>query len=197
MPFLECSSRNVFCGAKLGRCERVLHFMGREVKREIKMLKTIKCVVAKLQGDKHASICKKRVVVKLQGDKSASRNFMTHGFLDPSAFPDKRNVSKHSERKVHVSKSGYSPVQYHSQSCALLGASLGVFARSASKQKMNLLLVVPTSFRNVCKRARFFQTGAPHFAQTVSRKSAMQILKLGIKLSGHEQKHIFKRNHTK
>ena len=42
----------------LGRCERVLRFMGREVLRETKIQnETVKWVVAKLQGDKTASFC--------------------------------------------------------------------------------------------------------------------------------------------
>ena len=48
----------VFCenlrfSAKLGRCERVLHFMGREVQgRQNFRTQAVKWVVAKLQGDK-------------------------------------------------------------------------------------------------------------------------------------------------
>ena len=37
---------------------------------------TVEWVVAKLQGDKPASFCKKGVVAKLQGDKSAPQSSM-------------------------------------------------------------------------------------------------------------------------
>ena len=40
----------------MGRCERVLHFMGREVQGRKKIrVEAAKWVVAKLQGDKSAS----------------------------------------------------------------------------------------------------------------------------------------------
>ena len=42
----------------LGRCESILHFMGREVKGRQKFrMQAVKCVVAKLQADKTDSFC--------------------------------------------------------------------------------------------------------------------------------------------
>ena len=55
-------------GALLGRCERVLHVMGREVKGRQKCgMQALKRAVAKLQGDTHASFRRKisgRVVTR-------------------------------------------------------------------------------------------------------------------------------------
>ena len=48
-------------------------------------MKVVKWVVAKLQGDKKTASCW-RVTNPHPG---LPWNFMTHGFLDPSAFPDK------------------------------------------------------------------------------------------------------------
>ena len=43
----------------MGRCERVLRFMGREVQGRTKFrMQAVKWVVAKLQGDKTASFCR-------------------------------------------------------------------------------------------------------------------------------------------
>ena len=58
--------------------------------------KAVKWVVAKLQGDKTASFCRKdermRSYRVTNQHPNLPWNFMTHGFLDPSAFPDFKHV---------------------------------------------------------------------------------------------------------
>ena len=49
----------IVCHTGLGRCERVLRFMGREVQGRWKFrMQAVKWVSAKLQGDKAASFCR-------------------------------------------------------------------------------------------------------------------------------------------
>ena len=68
--FLPCSHKNdvvhiimlrpcYLASPRMGCCEKVLHFMGREVKGRYQFrMQAVKCVVAKLQGVKTASFCK-------------------------------------------------------------------------------------------------------------------------------------------
>ena len=57
-------------------------------------MQAVKWVVAKLQGDKHASFCREmswsRSYREINQHSSLPWNFITHGFLDPSAFPERR-----------------------------------------------------------------------------------------------------------
>ena len=54
--FLQVGALTFF----LGHCERVLHFIGREVQGRQKFgMHAVKWVAAKLQGDKTASFCRK------------------------------------------------------------------------------------------------------------------------------------------
>ena len=56
---LSCFSYHFHYEFKIGRCERVLRFMGREVQGRQKFrMQTVKWAVAKLQGDKAASFCR-------------------------------------------------------------------------------------------------------------------------------------------
>ena len=69
----------------LGRCERVLHFMGREVQGRWKFrMKAVKWVVTKLQGDETASSC-----TSMSGRKVTGRWIgipVFHGTLLPMDF---------------------------------------------------------------------------------------------------------------
>ena len=55
-------------------------------------MQAVKWAGAKLQGDKNASFCREmewsRSYKETNQHPSPSWNFITHGFLDPSAFPD-------------------------------------------------------------------------------------------------------------
>ena len=54
-------------------------------------MQAVKWVVAKLQGDETASFCREMSGREVQGDNQHPNlpwNFSTHGFLDPSTFPE-------------------------------------------------------------------------------------------------------------
>ena len=78
----------------MGRCERVLCFMGREGKgRQIIRMEAIKWAVAKLHGDKLPAFFLwerkwSRSYRVTNQHPNLPWGFMTHGFLDPFAFPD-------------------------------------------------------------------------------------------------------------
>ena len=60
-------------------------------------MQAVKWVVAKLQGDKTASFCREMSGREVTGSLSNQHpslpwNFITHGFLDPSAFPDPQRI---------------------------------------------------------------------------------------------------------
>ena len=57
-------------------------------------MQAVKWVVAKLQGDKTASFCREsewsRSYREINQHPNLPWNFITHGFLDPSTFPEKK-----------------------------------------------------------------------------------------------------------
>ena len=70
---------------RLGRCERVLCFMGREVQGRYKFkMQAVKWVVAKLQGDKTASFCREMSGREVTGRKISTPVF--HGTWLPMDF---------------------------------------------------------------------------------------------------------------